>query len=593
MRAHRQALVAVLATLAAASIAAGQQAVRWQTNLDAARQMAAQSNRLLLLHFWSETCEPCARMDRDVFSRPDVAAALEANFVPVKINVRQFPMTAQQFRVTSWPTDLVVTPQGQVLDRAVGYQPPVNYLARLNQVATFARNQATSNPSHPLYGGVDAGGHSLAGQAVGLTPSAGAGPPFNYTSQPGFSVPSAPGAPTSIYPAGENRDFRSPGPDSLAATTATQPSTWQGTTAPAYTDDESTKRYGSAVSPAPAMGQSPATAFPGQSPPTAFQQASVPSSGPALSTSPIEGMPAQPRETGYSMSTPAPGDPNWPGSAPSVAGTLGANPPGTRAFGADGSGSTVAGANPTRDNQGTNLSGTNGAYAGQMGGAAAGPGPVAGLSPSTKGDDRLDREASLRSASASVASPSVSAPSSATPPRGNPPLALDGYCAVSLAEKERWVRGNPRFGVIHEGRTYLFAGPDEARRFYNDPDRYAPVASGDDVVLLAERGQRVPGRREHGAWYGGRVYLFADETSYNKFAADPARYAVARASEAGKARGYRTETSGGSLAPGRDSEASTSASNANLPASERFSLPSSSARPGDPNALRQEPAWRY
>jgi len=120
---------------------------------------------------------------------------------------------------------------------------------------------------------------------------------------------------------------------------------------------------------------------------------------------------------------------------------------------------------------------------------------------------------------------SLSPPPAADPK--TPPLALDGYCPVTLSQKEQWIKGDARYGVIHRGRTYLFVGPEEAKAFFADPDRYAPVLSGMDVVIAVEERRQVPGRREYGAWYEGRVYLFAGEASYQKFDQDPARYATA------------------------------------------------------------------
>ncbi len=89
------------------------------------------------------------------------------------------------------------------------------------------------------------------------------------------------------------------------------------------------------------------------------------------------------------------------------------------------------------------------------------------------------------------------------------------------------MKGDSRYGVIHRGRTYLFAGPEEAKRFFADPDRYAPVLSGIDVVVAVEENRQVPGTRQYGAWYEGRMYLFSSEASYRKFDQDPARYAAA------------------------------------------------------------------
>lgn len=127
-----------------------------------------------------------------------------------------------------------------------------------------------------------------------------------------------------------------------------------------------------------------------------------------------------------------------------------------------------------------------------------------------------------------VSQPPLSAPqNNVAPPAvsGIPALCLDGYCPVSLAEKQQWLPGDRRWGASHRGRTYLFVGPEEQRRFFADPDRYAPVASGNDVVLATEQGQAVSGLREHGVFFGNRVYLFSNEASLEKFSRNPNAYA--------------------------------------------------------------------
>jgi YHS domain-containing protein len=110
-------------------------------------------------------------------------------------------------------------------------------------------------------------------------------------------------------------------------------------------------------------------------------------------------------------------------------------------------------------------------------------------------------------------------------PAGGPAFALDGFCPVTLAEKQQWVPGDNRWGMYHRGRLYRFAGPEEQRRFHADPDRYAPAVSGNDIVLATEQGQVVPGMREHGVFYGNHVYLFSSEASLEKFSRNPGVYA--------------------------------------------------------------------
>jgi YHS domain-containing protein/thiol-disulfide isomerase/thioredoxin len=112
-------------------------------------------------------------------------------------------------------------------------------------------------------------------------------------------------------------------------------------------------------------------------------------------------------------------------------------------------------------------------------------------------------------------------------PPGSPPLGLDGFCPVTLCEKrDCWVAGDIRWGAIHRGHTYLFAGEAEQKAFLADPDRYAPVLDGNDPVLALERSRAVPGARDHGVFYEGRVYLFASEDTLEVFRKDPDRYAI-------------------------------------------------------------------
>ena len=117
-----------------------------------------------------------------------------------------------------------------------------------------------------------------------------------------------------------------------------------------------------------------------------------------------------------------------------------------------------------------------------------------------------------------------------------PPLALDGFCPVTLMEKMAanpadrgaWKKGDKRFGAIHNGRTYLFASGEAQQRFLASPDQYAPALSGCDPVLYAERGQLVDGKRAYGLVTPDKhIYLFADESSRNRFEQSPAGYSAA------------------------------------------------------------------
>jgi len=106
------------------------------------------------------------------------------------------------------------------------------------------------------------------------------------------------------------------------------------------------------------------------------------------------------------------------------------------------------------------------------------------------------------------------------------PVALGGYCPIELLINERWVESDPRWTASHQGRRYLFAGEAQRRQFLDDPDRFVPVHSGNDPVLVVDDKRRVPGRMDHCVTYEGRLYMFSTTATLAVFQEKPERYAA-------------------------------------------------------------------
>jgi len=123
--------------LAATAVAANDQ-LPWAEDFAAACQQANAQGKLVLLHFYSDDCPPCVRVEKNVFSQPEVGAAVGRACVPVKVHARQTPGLVTRYQVKQWPTDVFVTPAGLELTRSVSPQSPTEYIAMVSAVSITA-----------------------------------------------------------------------------------------------------------------------------------------------------------------------------------------------------------------------------------------------------------------------------------------------------------------------------------------------------------------------------------------------------------------------------------------------------------------------
>ena len=68
--------------------------------------------------------------------------ALESQFVPVKLNVNTHQAIAQTYGITSVPTDVIITPDGQAVGKLVSPPTPTAYLSELTQIVNRSKNPA-------------------------------------------------------------------------------------------------------------------------------------------------------------------------------------------------------------------------------------------------------------------------------------------------------------------------------------------------------------------------------------------------------------------------------------------------------------------
>lgn len=324
---------ATLAILTASQVAAE---INWQTNLRAAQAQAQAGDKLMLLHFYSEDCTWCDRLEAGAFQNPQVNQAIDATYVPVKINGNKNQKLVEMFKITKFPTDVIVTSTGQTLSHSVSPQQPSRYVSMLGAAAMTKQGTAASPKQ--------------------VSPPQQTNPPQNVA-------------------AVQSNQFAVPNAEKL----------------------------------------------------------------------------------------------------------------------------------------------TNGA--------------TAQMASSRTGDMTLSVPTTVATA------PIPTTSSKSTQEDKEPELAMQGFCPVTVIQEDRWVEGNPKFGVIHLGKLYLFTNTDNMQTFLADPIPYTPVLNEIDVVRFFEERKIVKGKREWGLKdpTHNRMFFFADEAAMNHFWNEYERYTGAAISVMEKA----------------------------------------------------------
>ena len=110
----------------------------------------------------------------------------------------------------------------------------------------------------------------------------------------------------------------------------------------------------------------------------------------------------------------------------------------------------------------------------------------------------------------------------------NSDFCLQGKCPVALALEGKWVDGDPRWGIIHRDRTYLFSSEENYRRFQEKPDYYSPILAAYDPVAFHDSGNFVDGLEENGIFMEKdqhqQIVLFSSEANRQKFQTNPQLY---------------------------------------------------------------------
>jgi len=112
----------------------------WQQALDQAKA----ENRYLFVDAYTDWCHWCKVMDKETFTSAEVGALMNDKFMSIKVEMESGwgIDLAMKYGVRSFPTFLIFAPDGKLVQRVAGYQPPADFITTLNN----SLDPVTQNP---------------------------------------------------------------------------------------------------------------------------------------------------------------------------------------------------------------------------------------------------------------------------------------------------------------------------------------------------------------------------------------------------------------------------------------------------------------
>jgi thiol-disulfide isomerase/thioredoxin len=101
----------------------------------------------VFLDCYTEWCGPCKYMDANVFTLPEVADFFNKNLVNIKIDMEkgEGPALQEKYKVTAYPTYLLLDAKGNEIYRSVGLMRPDLFIMKFKMAMNPAAKEAIKN----------------------------------------------------------------------------------------------------------------------------------------------------------------------------------------------------------------------------------------------------------------------------------------------------------------------------------------------------------------------------------------------------------------------------------------------------------------
>lgn len=96
--------------------------------LEQALELARQTGKMVFVDAYTDYCQPCMLMERNVFTLDSVADFYNRNFINVKLHFGKLKALAEKYQTSGYPSYLFLNGEGKLVYKAGGYSPAGQFI---------------------------------------------------------------------------------------------------------------------------------------------------------------------------------------------------------------------------------------------------------------------------------------------------------------------------------------------------------------------------------------------------------------------------------------------------------------------------------
>jgi thiol-disulfide isomerase/thioredoxin len=103
-----------------------------ELSFEAASKEAAKTGKIVLVDFYTTWCGPCKMLDKNTWPDPVVIHLLEQKTVALRIDAEKEAALSKRYKISAYPSVLLIKSDGTEIDRIVGYRDPKAFQSEFN-----------------------------------------------------------------------------------------------------------------------------------------------------------------------------------------------------------------------------------------------------------------------------------------------------------------------------------------------------------------------------------------------------------------------------------------------------------------------------